>query len=105
MYAVITTGGKQYLVKEGQTLAVEKLLGDVGASLTFANVLLTFDEKGEQVQVGAPHVASAKVEGTILEQGKGEKVVIVKYKPKVHYRRKRGHRQLFTKVKIEKIVV
>ncbi len=102
-FAVIKTGGKQYIVREGDVLSLEKLEGATDQAITFSEVLLITNEAGEGMKLGAPTVSGAKVEGKILEQGKGEKVLVVKYKPKVHYRRKRGHRQLFTKVKIEKI--
>lgn len=102
MIAVIKTGGKQYIVKEGTILAVEKLAGDKGAKLTFDNVLLVGDEGGE-VRVGTPTVSGAKVEATILEQGRAKKINVIKYKRKVRYKRKIGHRQHFTKVKIDSI--
>lgn len=103
-FAVIKTGGKQYIVREGAVLSLEKLGGNAGDAVTFADVLLVADDAGEKMTVGTPLVSGVKVEGKIVEQGKGKKIFIIKYKPKVHYRRKRGHRQLFTKVKIEKIV-
>ena len=103
-FAVIKTGGKQYIVREGDLLSLEKLAGNAGDAVTFTDVLLLADDAGEKVTVGAPLVAGVKVEGKIMEQGKGKKIFIIKYKPKVHYRRKRGHRQLYTKVKIAKIV-
>ena len=102
-FAVIKTGGKQYIVREGDVLSLEKLEGNAGEAITFSEVLLITDDAGEGMKLGAPLLSGAKVEGKVMEQGKGKKVVVVKYKPKVHYRRKRGHRQLFTKVKIEKI--
>lgn len=102
-FAVIKTGGKQYIVREGAVLSLEKLVGVAGDTVTFSDVLLVADEAGEKVTTGAPLVFGTKVEGKIMEQGKGKKIFIIKYKPKVHYRRKRGHRQLQTKVKIEKI--
>ncbi|MDO8581762.1 MAG: 50S ribosomal protein L21 [bacterium] len=103
-FAVIKTGGKQYIVREGDELSLEKLEGNAGDVVAFSEVLLIADEAGEKVTPGTPLVSGAKVEGKIMEQGKGKKIFIIKYKPKVHYRRKRGHRQLQTKVKIEKIV-
>jgi len=103
MFAVIRTGGKQYIVKEGDVLAVEKLEGKEQDTVTFEDVLLLFDETGEQVQIGTPSLKGIQVFGSIVEQGRGEKVTIIKYKRKVRYRRKRGHRQSFTKVKITKI--
>lgn len=102
-FAVIKTGGKQYIVREGDTLSLEKLAGNAGDTVTFADVLLLADEKAEKINLGSPTVSGAKVEAKIVTQGKGEKIYVVKYKPKVHYRRRRGHRQLQTKVKIEKI--
>lgn len=103
-FAVMKTGGKQYIVREGDVLSLEKLEGASGDAISFSEVLLITDETGEGMKLGVPTVAGAKVEGKVMEQGKGKKIFIIKYKPKVHYRRKRGHRQLFTKVKIEKIV-
>ena len=102
-FAVMKTGGKQYIVREGDLLSLEKLEGGAGDTLTFSEVLLVTDDTGENVTVGTPLVVGAKVEGKLVEQGKGKKIFVIKYKPKVHYRRKRGHRQLHTKVKIEKI--
>ena len=101
MLAVIKTGGKQYLVKEGTTLRIEKLPGKAGDKLTF-DVLLSGDEGGE-VKIGTPTVDGAKVEAIILEQGRADKVMVIKYKRKVRYKRKVGHRQQYTKVKIDKI--
>ncbi len=101
--AVIKTGGKQYIVKEGDTLKVEKLAGKSGDKINLGEVLLLGEEKGGEVKVGMPNVAGAKVEATVLEQGQGDKVTVIKYKRKVRYRRKVGHRQEFTKLKIEKI--
>lgn len=102
MLAVIKTGGKQYVVKEGAELRVEKLLLDEGKSIEF-DALLVSDEKGENVKVGTPLVSGAKVSATVLEQGRAKKVSVIKYKPKSRYRRNVGHRQPFTKIKIEKI--
>lgn len=105
MIAVIQTGGKQYIVKEGQTLEVEKLEAVVGGAVSFDQVLLISDESGTSVKTGTPVVSGAKVEAEVLEQGRADKISVIKYKPKVHYRRNYGHRQPFTKVKISKIVV
>jgi len=102
MLAVIQTGGKQYIVHEGQELHIELLAQEIGSAFT-PDVLLTFTEDGSDAKVGTPTVAGAKVEATILEHGKEKKVSVVKYKPKVRYRRNVGHRQPFTKIKIEKI--
>ena len=103
MLAVIQTGGKQYIVKEGTTFNVEKLAGNAGDKLAFDRVLLVGDEGGE-VKVGTPTVAGAKVEATILEQARAPKVTVIKYKRKVRYKRKVGHRQHYTKVRVEKII-
>lgn len=100
MFAVIKTGGKQYKVKEGQVLKIEKIVGNVGDKIEFGEVFLVADEEGKDVKVGKPNVAGAKVAVEILEQGRARKVEVIKYKPKVRYRRKAGHRQMYTKVKI-----
>ena len=103
MYAVIKTGGKQYIVQKGDILKVEKLPGAIGDQVQFSEVLLTFNEDGSTIEVGNPFLSKTTVSGVIQEQGRGKKVTIIKYKPKVRYRRKRGHHQLFTKVEITKI--
>lgn len=100
MYAIIKTGGKQYVVEEGKVISVEKLDVEEGAEVTFDEVLLV---SGDDVKIGQPNVAGAKVTGKVLEQGKERKIRIFKYKAKSNYRRRQGHRQPFTKVKIEKI--
>ncbi len=104
MMAVIKTGGKQYIVKEGQNLKVEKLAAETNAKHVFDEVLLVADEAGQSVKVGAPYVAGAKVEATISSQGRAKKIEIVKYKAKVRYRRHRGHHQAYTELKIGKII-
>ena len=103
MYAVIASGGKQYRVREGDTLRVEKITGEVGQSVSFDRVLMLADE--DNVQVGRPTVGNALVSGHIVEQGKARKVIVFKYKRRKRYRRKQGHRQLFTAVKIDSIQV
>ncbi|HCX65871.1 MAG TPA: 50S ribosomal protein L21 [Eubacteriaceae bacterium] len=101
MYAVVKTGGKQYCVKEGDVLSVEKVaLEDGQDTVEFTEVLAIND--GEMV-VGTPTVEGAKVEGKVVEEGKSKKVVVYKYKSKKDYRRKQGHRQPFTKIQITKI--
>lgn len=102
MYAVIATGGKQYLVAEGQKLKVEKLDLEAGATLSL-DCLLTSDEAGESVKVGTPFVAGAKVTATVVAHGRAEKVSVVKYKRKARYRRNVGHRQPFTEIQIATI--
>ena len=101
MYAVVATGGKQYKVQEGQILRVEKLPGQVGEPITFDQVLLVAD--GEEVNIGTPVVDNASVSGHIVEQGKAKKIVVFKYKRRKRYRRKQGHRQQYTAVKIDSI--
>ena len=100
MYAIIETGGKQIKVEEGSEITIEKIKGEVGENVTFDKVLFA-DGK-----IGHPFVEGASVTGTIEEQGKGKKIIIVKYRPKKSStRRKQGHRQPFTKVRIDKITV
>ena len=101
MYAVIQTGGKQYRVAEGETLRVEKLSASPGEKLSF--VPLLFADDGGNVQVGKPQVSGIKVEAEVLEQGRGKKIIIFKYKRRKSYRRKAGHRQPFTALKITAI--
>jgi large subunit ribosomal protein L21 len=101
MIAVIETGGKQYVVREGQTLAVEKLPAEPKAPVTFDRVLLVAD--GTTVRVGSPYLAGAKVSATCEAQARGPKVRVQKYHAKTRYRRNLGHRQYYTRVKIEKI--
>ena len=102
MLAVIQTGGKQYLVREGQELKVEKLESDKGANISF-DVLLVSDEEGTNTHVGTPTLSGMKVTATVLEQGRTPKVSVIKFKSKSRYRRNVGHRQPFTRIKIEKI--
>lgn len=97
MYAVIKTGGKQYRVTEGDRLRVEKLAGDVGATLTFDEVLML---GGDKVSIGTPLVSGAKVTATIVAQDRDKKVIVFKFRRRKNYRRKRGHRQPFTEIKI-----
>jgi len=101
MYAVVATGGKQYRVKEGDILRIEKMPGGVGESFSFDRVLLLSD--GSQLTIGEPEVANATVNARIIEQGKAKKVLVFKYKRRKRYRRKHGHRQPFTAVKIDSI--
>ena len=98
MYAVIKTGGKQYRVAEGDEVRIEKLPGDVGDTVMFDQVLLTSD--GETVKVGQPFLENSKVVGRITGQGKHRKVLVVKYKRRKGYRRRNGHRQHFSLVRI-----
>ena len=102
MYAVIKTGGKQYKVSEGIILKVEKLKAEAGDKLVLDQVLLVNDENGN-VKVGDPVVDGAKVTVEVLEQCRGKKIIVYKYKKRKNYRRKQGHRQSYTKIKVEKI--
>jgi large subunit ribosomal protein L21 len=101
MYAVIATGGKQYKVQEGEILRVEKVNGDVGAPVSFDQVLMVSD--GETVQVGTPVLERMAVRGHIVEQGRAKKILVFKYKRRKRYRRKQGHRQPYTAIKIDAI--
>jgi large subunit ribosomal protein L21 len=101
MYAVIKTGGKQYRVAEGEVLQVEKLAGNAGDEVAFGEVLLV--GAGESVQVGKPLVGGAKVTAQIVAQERGPKIIIFKQRRRKNYRRKAGHRQPYTSVKITKI--
>ena len=101
MYAVIRTGGKQYKVAEGDWVDIEKLDAEVGATVNFEDVLLVGTDA--ETTVGTPTVAGATVTGTVETQGKGDKVIVFKYRRRQNYRRRNGHRQLFTRVNITKI--
>ena len=98
MYAIIATGGKQYKVAEGDVIKVEKLDVEVGSEVTFDQVIAV---SNDGLKVGAD-VANANVTATVMEQGKGKKVIVYKYKRKTGYHKKNGHRQAYTQVKIEK---
>lgn len=101
MYAVIETGGKQVRVQEGGTVRVERLEAAPGDEVTLDRILLVGDT--EKVEIGAPVVAGALVRARVLRQGRGRKIRVMKYKAKAHYRRRSGHRQGFTELRIEKI--
>ncbi|MCB1836578.1 MAG: 50S ribosomal protein L21 [Alcanivoracaceae bacterium] len=98
MYAVIKTGGKQYRVEEGDTLKIEKLEVGTGESIDFDEVLLVAD--GDKITVGQPLVSGAKVTAEVVEQGRHDKVRIIKFRRRKHHRKQQGHRQWFTAVKI-----
>ncbi len=100
MYAIIATGGKQYKVSEGDVITIEKLGVEAGETVTFDQVLAVSDET---LKVGTPTVDGASVEATVVANGRAKKVIVYKYKRKTGYHKKNGHRQSFTKVKIEKI--
>src|SRR3970282_797408 len=100
-YAIIQTGGKQYRAVEGEAIEVEKLDAEVGKKVELADVMLVAD--GDTVMVGTPTVADAKVAATVLAQDKGEKITVFKYKPKIRYRVKTGHRQRLTRLQVDSI--
>lgn len=100
MYAIIATGGKQYRVSQGDTIYIEKLDLPVGSEVTFPVLMLG----GDEVRTGTPEIQGASVTGKVLQHGRGEKIIVFKYKAKKNYRRKQGHRQPFTKVDITAII-
>ncbi len=100
MYAIIATGGKQYKVSEGDIIKVERLGAAAGEAVTFDQVLAVSD--GE-LKAGNPTVAGASVSATVVEEGRGKKVIVYRYKRKTGYHKKNGHRQIYTAVKIDKI--
>jgi large subunit ribosomal protein L21 len=103
MYAVISTGGKQYQVTQGERIRVEKLVGEIGETVEISDVLLVSD--GEEIKIGQPVVTGAKVMARIVEQDKAKKIVVFKKKRRKGYRRKTGHRQPFTALEIQEITV
>ena len=106
MWAVVESGGKQYQVSKGEVLKLEKMSYPEGPNVELGPVLLlSRDEKGKEVLVGAPHVASVKVKGKILKLGRDKKVIVFKYKQKKRYRVKKGHRQNYSLVEITDIEI
>lgn len=101
MYAVIATGGKQYRVSVGDEIFVEKLDGEAGETIQFSQVLAVSDDDG--LKTGNPEIEGAVVDGEIIKQGRQKKIIVFKYKAKKGYRRKKGHRQPYTRVRITKI--
>jgi large subunit ribosomal protein L21 len=104
MYAIVETGGKQYRVQPGDTIAVERLSGEPGETLDLDRVLLVGGDDSE-TRVGAPGVANAVVRAEVVEHARGEKIIVFRYKSKVRYRRKTGHRQALTRLRITDILV
>jgi len=102
-YAIVASGGKQYVAREGQSLEVDRLDSATGQTIEFSEVLLVAD--GGQVMVGAPSVTDARVQGTVQGQVRGEKIIVFRYQPKKRRRRKLGHRQTYTRVRIDRIDV
>ena|SRR5207237_962915 len=105
MYAIVETGGKQYRVKPGDTIAVERLSGEPGEVLDLGRVLLVAGNAGTNARIGAPGVESAIVRAEVVEHARGEKIIVFRYKSKVRYRRKTGHRQSLTRVRITDILL
>jgi large subunit ribosomal protein L21 len=103
MYAVVKTGGKQYRVSPGDSIDVERLPNDVGEQVELEQVLLV--AKGSGTKIGQPLVKGAKVKATVTRQAKGRKVIVFKYRASKRYRRMKGHRQHFTRLRIDEIVV
>lgn len=103
MLAVIETGGKQYLIKAGDTVKVEKLVVEPGQAVVFDKVLLLAEADGLDVKIGAPYLDGVSVEAVVEEQGRADKIRVVKFKRKVRYKRVAGHRQNYTKVKINSL--
>jgi len=101
MYAIVNTGGKQYKIQQGDVLRVEKIPGEVGSPVSFDKVLMFSD--GENVNIGRPVLDNVAVKGHIVEQGKDKKIIVFKYKKRKRYRRKLGHRQQYTEIKIDSI--
>lgn len=102
MYAIVETGGKQYRVQKDDVLFVEKIDAEAGETVSLDKVLLT--SKDGDVKVGAPYVDGAKVEAEVVEHGKDKKIVVFKFKPKDNFRKKQGHRQPYTKLKITNVL-
>lgn len=101
MYAVVSSGGKQYKIREGEVLRTEKIVGNPGTEVSFDKVLMFSD--GENVQIGRPVLGDITVRGHIVEQGKAKKIIVFKYKRRKRYRRKQGHRQMYTAIMIDAI--
>jgi len=103
-YAIIQSGGKQYQVKAGDTLKIEKIIAKKDEEIELKEVFLIFDDETKAIKIGKPIVAKAVVKAKVLEQGRAQKIDVIKYKRKVRYRKKYGHRQPFTKLAITEIV-
>ncbi len=101
MYAVFRTGGKQYRARQGERVRVERLEAGVGDAVNFDEVLMVGE--GTKIKVGSPLVAGGKVEAKVIAQGRGKKIMIIKFKRRAHYKRVKGHRQMFTEVEITSI--
>jgi len=104
MYAIIATGGKQYKVSEGDIITIEKLNADENEKVAFDEVLVVGQMADGSMEIGSPTVSGASVEATVVENGRAKKIIVYKYKRKTGYHKKQGHRQSYTKVRIDKIV-
>ena len=103
MYAVVETGGKQYKVEVGQTVDVEHIQAEIGDTVELGRVLAVSTDEG--LRLGNPVVAGARVTGSVVDQGRGKKIIVFRYKPKTRYRKKTGHRQSYTRVAVESIAL
>ncbi|MFH1286221.1 MAG: 50S ribosomal protein L21 [Candidatus Magasanikbacteria bacterium] len=103
MFAVIETGGKQYLIETGSEFKIEKIETEPGKELVFDKVLLLAKEDGSDVKIGTPYLEGVSIAATALEQGRNKKIRVIKFKRKVRYKRTIGHRQHFTKVKVKEV--
>jgi large subunit ribosomal protein L21 len=102
-YAIVKTGGKQYKVKRGDNLDIEKIDAKEGDEISLSDVLLTFNEKEENIQIGSPTIKNVSVKAKVIKHEKGKKITVVKYKPKIRYKKTRGHRQIHTRIEIIEI--
>lgn len=103
MYTIVESGGRQYRAEAGHNIVVEKLPYEVGQQIELNNILLLADEDG--VQIGQPTVAGVSVKATVVDQFRGKKILVFKYKPKNRYRRRQGHRQSYTRLRVDEIVL
>ena len=105
MYAIMETGGKQFIVRQGDVLRVEKLPVEVGETVEVSHVLAIGEDEGGGITVGKPYVEGAKIMLKVTDQGKAKKILVFKYKPKKKYRKLRGHRQPYSEAVVEEIIV
>jgi large subunit ribosomal protein L21 len=103
MFAVIETGGKQQLIRTGDSLKIEKIPGEKGSEVVFDKVLLLAKEDGSEVKLGTPYLDGVTIAATLEDQGRSKKIRVVKFKRKVRYKRVRGHRQYFSKIKVKEV--
>lgn len=103
MFAVIETGGKQYLIKTGDTLKIEKLEVEEGKDVVFDKILLLASEDGKDVKIGTPYLAGVEISATVEKQGRSKKIRVVKFKNKIRYKKVQGHKQHFTRVKVKEV--